>query len=100
MGTPGRSTATLAVAAAVVDARADVGLGVLSAANAIGADFVPLLTEQYDLIIPREFYDSELLRPLLSLIRSDEFKREVEALGGYDVSTMGRVVAEVSSSDS
>ena len=72
---------------------ADVGVGILSAARAIGVDFVPLLTEQYDLVVPREFYESDLLRPLISLIRGEEFKRAVEALGGYDVSTMGRIVA-------
>ena len=85
----------LAVAAAVSAGRADVGLGILSAANAMGLDFVPLLTEQYDLVIPRELYDGELLAPLLALIRDDGFRHEVDALGGYDTSTMGQVVAEI-----
>lgn len=85
----------LAVAAAVAGGSADVGLGILSAARAMGLDFVPLLSEQYDLVIPRESYESELLQPLLAVIRGDEFRREVEALGGYDTSTMGQVVAEM-----
>jgi putative molybdopterin biosynthesis protein len=59
-------------------------------------DFVPLRSEQYDLVMPREFYASELLQPLLTLIRSRGFQQQVEALGGYDVSTMGKVVAELS----
>ena len=83
----------LAVAAAVAGDRADVGLGVLPAARAMGLDFVPLLTEQFDLVIPREFYEAELIQPLLSVIRGDDFKSEVEALGGYDASMMGQVVA-------
>ena len=83
----------LAVAAAVAGGRVDVGLGVLSAARALGMDFVPLRNEQYDLVIPRAFYDSDLLQPLLELIRSAAFQQQVEALGGYDVSTMGEVVA-------
>jgi putative molybdopterin biosynthesis protein len=85
----------LAVAAAVAGGRVDVGLGVLSAARALGMDFIPLQNEQYDLVIPREFYDSALLQPMLTLIRSAAFKRKVEALGGYDVSSMGEVVAEL-----
>ena len=85
----------LAVAAGVAGGRADVGLGILSAARALGLDFVPLLTEQYDLVIPAELLEAELLQPLLEVIRGEEFRREVEALGGYDVSTMGRVVAEL-----
>ena len=90
----------LAVAAAVSAGRADIGLGILSAANAMGLDFVPLLTEQYDLVIPRELYEGELLAPLLALIRKDGFRHEVDALGGYDTSTMGQVVAEIGASGS
>ena len=82
----------LGVAAAVAAGRADTGLGILSAARAMGLGFVPLLNEQYDLIIPADFYDGDLLAPLLGLIRSDEFKCEVEALGGYDTSRTGEVV--------
>lgn len=87
----------LAVAAAVAGGSADAGLGILSAARAIGVDFVPLLSEQYDLIVPGEFYDSVLLQLLLELIRGEELRREVDALGGYDTSTMGDVVAEFNS---
>ena len=81
----------LAVAAAVQGGRADVGLGILPAARAMGLDFVPLFEEQYDLVIPTEFYESDLLRPMLDMIRSAEFQREVEELGGYNVSRMGVV---------
>ena len=82
----------LGVAAAVAAGRADTGLGILSAARAMGLDFVPLLNEQYDLVIPADFYDGGLLTPLLGLIRSVEFKSAVEALGGYDTSRTGEVV--------
>jgi putative molybdopterin biosynthesis protein len=85
----------LAVAAAVAGGRVDVGLGILSAARALGMDFIALRSEQYDLVIPREFYHSELFQPLLALIRSQAFQQQVAARGGYDVSTMGEVVAEL-----
>ena len=81
----------LAVAAAVQGGRADVGLGILPAARAMGLEFVPLFEEQYDLVIPIEFYDGDLLRPMLGMIRSAEFQREVEDLGGYNTSQMGMV---------
>ena len=87
----------LAVAASVAAGGADTGLGILSAARALGVDFVPLMSEQYDLVVPREFYDSDLLRPLFELIRSDAFRGAVDALGGYDTSSTGRVVAELDS---
>jgi putative molybdopterin biosynthesis protein len=84
----------LAVAADVASGAADVGLGILAAARALELDFVPLFNEQYQLVIPREYYDSPVLAPLLEIIRGPGFRSEVAALGGYDVTDMGRVVAE------
>jgi putative molybdopterin biosynthesis protein len=81
----------LAVAAAVASGAADAGLAILASARALELDFVPLFNEQYQLVIPREYYESDLLAPLLAVIRDPAFQREVEALGGYDVTDMGRV---------
>jgi len=70
------------------------GLGILAAARALELDFLPLFDEQYQLVIPREFYESPHLTPLLEIVRGPDFRAEVDALGGYDVSSMGRVVWE------
>ncbi len=88
----------LAVAAAVKSAAADCGLGIMAAARALDLDFVPLLTERYDLIIPVEHYESRLLQPLLALIRADSaqsFRQAVATLGGYETEQMGQVLAEL-----
>jgi putative molybdopterin biosynthesis protein len=88
----------LAVAAAVKSGAADCGLGIMAAARALDLAFVPLLTERYDLIIPVEQYESSLLQPLLALIRSDtahSFRQAVTALGGYETTQMGQVIAEL-----
>ena len=80
----------LAVAAAVAADRADCGLGVLAAARAFGLDFVPVTTEPYDLVLERAALDSDLLAPLWGLLDSSDFRAEVDALGGYDTTEMGR----------
>ena len=85
----------LAVAATVAGGSADAGLGILSAARAVGTDFIPLANEQYDLAIPTSFYEGEDLAPLLELIRDDSFRQKVDALAGYDTSRMGEVVARL-----
>ncbi len=82
----------LAVAAAVAAGRADCGLGIPAAAQALGLDFIPLFQERYDLVIPLEHSTSELLAPLLELLHDDAFRRAVAALPGYDVTAMGQVV--------
>ena len=85
----------LAVATTVASGSADTGLGILSAARAVGTDFVPLANEQYDLAIPAALYDNEILSPLLALIRDEDFRQKVGALGGYDTSRMGEVLTRL-----
>ena len=86
----------LAVAAAVAAVPLTLDWGSCRRQRQWSWIFVPLLTEQYDLVIPSEHYESDLLQPLLSLIRTGEFRSEVDELGGYDTSTMGEVVARLS----
>jgi putative molybdopterin biosynthesis protein len=82
----------LAVAAAVASGAADAGPGIRAAAQALNLDFVPLAHERYDLVIPRAFYDGELLQPLLALLHDQAFRKAVAAMPGYDVTPMGEVV--------
>lgn len=86
----------LAVAAAVASGRADCGLGIAAAAQALELDFIPLFQEKYELVIPSEFYSSPLLAPLFDLLTDVQFRQAVASLPGYDVSRMGNLVAEVS----
>jgi putative molybdopterin biosynthesis protein len=83
----------MGVAVAVASGAADAGLGVLSAAKALELDFLPVTTESYDLVIAARHFDSEPIRRLLETIRSEEFARRVAALGGYDTSRTGTVLA-------
>lgn len=86
----------LAVAAAVRSGRADCGLGIAAAATALGLDFIPLFDERYDLVIPRQHYESPLLAPLKDLTHNEAFKQDISALQGYNTTHMGRIVAELS----
>jgi putative molybdopterin biosynthesis protein len=85
----------LAVAAAVASGVATCGLGIAAAARALALDFVPLFKERYELVIPREHYESPLLQPLLQVLHDPRFRAQVAALPGYEVETMGSVVAEL-----
>jgi putative molybdopterin biosynthesis protein len=81
----------MAVAVAIASGLADAGLGVRAAAGALGLDFIPLASEQYDLLISRSFFESPRGEQLLQIVRSDGFKRAVAALGGYDTGRAGTV---------
>ena len=81
----------MAVAVAVRSGLADAGLGIRQAAAALGLDFVPVETEDYDLVMLESFAESPVGGVLLETVASPDFHRAVGALAGYDTSRSGTV---------
>jgi molybdenum cofactor synthesis domain-containing protein len=84
----------MAVAVNVASGTADVGLGILAAARALGLDFLPLLPERYDLVVPETTFADPRFQTLLTVIRSREFQEAAAALGGYDLQDCGKILWE------
>lgn len=82
------------VAAAVLSGRVDAGLAVRAAANALGLPFIPVGVEEYDLVIPRRFFDTDAVQALLDVIRSETFRQAVEGMGGYGTEKTGQIIWE------
>lgn len=79
----------MSVAVAVLSGRAQAGLGIFAAAKALDLDFIPVVTESYDLVIPDRFYDTDKVQVLLETISSGSFKERVRAMGGYGTEKTG-----------
>jgi molybdate-binding protein len=75
----------LAVASGVVDA----GLGVRSAAHDLDLGFVPLVSEEYDVVLPGAALDAAA--PLVAALQDPATRSAVTALGGYEASRAGHV---------
>jgi len=84
----------LGVAVAVLSGRADCGLGVAAAATALDLDFIPLFVERFDLVIPLEYADGDLLAPVFKLMADPRFRATIGRIKGYDVTRMGQVVGD------
>jgi molybdate-binding protein/DNA-binding transcriptional regulator YhcF (GntR family) len=82
----------LAVAMCIVRGEADVSLGIQAAAVSCNLDFIPATKERFDLVIPLKNYHSLLFAPLLKVIQSEEFKKVVNEMGGYDTAQTGDTV--------
>lgn len=80
-----------AVATAVANGDADVGLGLRSAARLLGLDFTPVAQEAYDLVTFAETLSCGTLEPVVTALGSAEFRALLEATGGYNTSDTGRV---------
>ena len=84
----------LEVARLIAEGQADTGMGVRSAAQFLGLDFVPLQEERYDLVIPTRYLKAHPgLELFLDTLVSRPFRREMEAVGGYDTKETGKVQA-------
>lgn len=79
----------LAVATGIARGDADSGLGIEAAALSCNLDFMPLFRERYDLVIPLQNYRSPRLKTMLEIIASEDFRKIVDGIGGYDTSQTG-----------
>ena len=82
----------MAVAVSVLSGADDAGLGIFAAARALNLEFIPVVTEQYDLAIPLEHFETKPIQILLEIINGRNFKQRVEALGGYSTAKTGKVI--------
>jgi len=82
----------MAVGVAIASGLADAGLGVRAAAAALGLDFIAVAQEQYDLLFLRAFFESDRGALLMEIVGSDDLKRAVFALGGYDTERCGEIL--------
>jgi putative molybdopterin biosynthesis protein len=85
-----------AVALRVLRAEADVGVASCSVAHALGLGFVPLVTERFDMAIPKDTFFRPAVQAVVEAVRSEGFRKGLARLGGYDARQSGRVLAEVS----
>lgn len=81
----------MAVAAQIAGGEADCGMGVYSAAHAMGLDFIPVGEEEYDFAMRPETLEMPEMKSFLRILTSNEFKAELEKLGGYSTDKTGEI---------
>lgn len=89
------SPSHLAVASTVARGGADLGIGNEKASLQVkDIDFIPMQSEQYDMIIKKEDINQPAFDAIFEILRSDEFKFELQGLGGYNLAEIGKIIAE------
>lgn len=79
------------VGLAILEGRADTGLGVRAAANQLGLDFLPLHRERYDLLIRRRDFFQPSVQRLLAFCKSEAFIQRAVEMTGYDITGQGTI---------
>lgn len=83
----------LEVGLKILTGEADTAVATRATARLLGLDFIPLTQERFDILIPKERFFSPGMQTLLEIVGSREFRTRVEAMGGYDTSESGRILA-------
>jgi len=85
----------LAVASAVSRRTADLGIGCeKSSLQVKDIDFIPLQSEKYEMVIKKEDFKKAHFQAINEILNSTEFKTEIEGIGGYNITKMGKITAE------
>jgi molybdate-binding protein len=79
------------LATAVRAGRADCGIATRAAARAAGLDFVPLLWENFDLLMRQRSYFKPALQALTHFISLPLFQQRAKDLTGYDTAPAGKI---------
>jgi excisionase family DNA binding protein len=83
----------LEVGLKVLRKETDAGVATRTVAQLLGLGFVALVRERFDILIPKDRFFSQPIQVLLGIVGSREFRNRVEAMGGYDASESGRIIA-------
>ena len=67
-----------AVALAVINGKADFGFGIRTAAEIYGLDFIKMVDERYDFLIPKRRLERNPVKQFVSELASIEFRTELE----------------------
>ena len=82
----------MAVAASVESPYVDCGLGVKSAADSMGLDFIEVGIEEYDFAILTKNLEDDKVKAFIDIIKSDELRKKLDKLGGYGYSRLGEII--------
>lgn len=82
----------ISVATLVASGSADAGLGVYTAAKAYGLGFIPVCDEEYDFLVNIDAIAPKMLDSFLNILKSWEFSRALEYMGGYKTLNSGEMI--------
>lgn len=83
MGYAHEENSHTAVAACIAAGQADAGLGIASAAQVHGLDFVPLYPERYWLVCLASALESKPVRQLRDLLSQAQWQAQLQTMAGY-----------------
>lgn len=83
----------MGVVNSILSGSADVGIGVENSFDEnVGLEFIPIQKERYDLVVKADDLELFPFKDIQAALQSEEFKREMKYLKGYDFEEAGKII--------
>jgi len=76
----------------VLRGEADAAFGIGYIAHVLNIDFIFLMNEKFDMVIPKEHYHSQVIKDFLFLFEHSKFINKIKDFDGYSLEEMGSIV--------
>lgn len=86
------ATTHMAVAALVAKEDIDAGMGIESAARAMGLDFIEVGPEEYDFALEQDSLQLPEVQTFIQVLKSEDFHQKLAKMGGYGWERSGEII--------
>ncbi len=80
------------VGLSILSGRADAGIASIAVSRLLGLSFIPLHSESFDMVLRHSTFFMENIQKLMGILKSEDFRENVKALGNYDFSESGKII--------
>lgn len=82
----------LEVGLRILNGDCDTGIATNAIAKILGLKFVPLIKENFDMVLLQETFFRDEVQAFIDTLNSDSFRKMVSHLGNYDFSRSGKII--------
>ena len=75
----------------ILSNQADVSFGLKSEAKKFDLDFIPIVTERFDLIVYRKYWFESSFQTLLNFCKTKKFVKLASTFEGYNIDNLGKI---------
>ncbi|MCX7965739.1 MAG: helix-turn-helix transcriptional regulator, partial [Syntrophorhabdaceae bacterium] len=76
----------------VLKGNADAAFGIEYIAHVLNLDFIFLMNEKFDMVIPKDYYHSQIIKDFLAFFDQSKLINKIKDFAGYSLEEMGSIV--------
>ncbi len=82
----------LEVGLMIISGESNTGIATSAIAKILGLKFIPLIKENFDMVVLQETFFRDEVQHFIETLNSDSFRKMVSHLGNYDFSRSGKII--------